>query len=1057
MRFTLIAVLTLSFFVAGIYAASADNSNGIIVKYRSAGNAAVYASYNASLVENFRNSGMSLYKVKEGKSVEQALTEIRKDPSVLYAEPDYIITINSVPDDRYYSELWGLSKISAPNAWEYTTGSNDVIVAVIDTGTDYNHIDLKSNIYINADEVPGNGIDDDNNGFKDDVYGYDFANNDADPYDDHWHGTHCAGTIGGIGNNGLGVIGVSPVVSIMPVKFLSASGSGTTSAAIRAIQYAVANGAEILSCSWGSESYSQALRDAIYDAGLHGVTVVAAAGNNTANSDIYPFYPSCYQLDNIISVGASDQNDLPASFSNYGLNSVDIFAPGVNIVSLYPGNMCLYASGTSMAAPHVAGTLALYSSFSSGELPSALRWRLMNSADRLPQLDKYCSSSARLNTGKMVINGNPSPNIDIAAVIIQGGDNDSFAESGETLSLTIQILNTGDSLRDVRASLVSNDSSVDIISGSSLYPDTLPGGKSLNTAPFKIYVRQQSDIYRASGIVLELYSQFSGKKERIEVPLYIGSQCTVLLVDDDGGSITESYIAETLTEIGIDFTVWNTLKRGIPDLTVMNPVMVIWNTGNIQGQVLTPDEITAIRNYLASGGALMIAGDEWADELVSDPLMHDYFRSNAAACDISPEYQIGASLLSGYNFYLPEIVIRRDRLSPLYGASILAADSSFLTAGSICLAHTSPASGPAVSAAYDISAMTGVSRLGLSERLLNILVRPEIISVTPYDSAINVAWRTYLSASYVEVRIRNSNGEVSVMPYYTGSAYISALANGMLYTASVRAVYGNGMKSEWSRETAVYPGVAEVSPLPAVDGITSVNGSGGIMFTWNQPADARVSSYNVEVYNKGGRIGFFNTSNNSFNVDRAYLGNNDSGTVVIYPVDSAGRAGIVSQSSWAYEDVYPPDDVADISVVKIEQNAIRITWRKTSSSDLKRYVIGITSPHNMTPDNADSGHMNSVIFRNIPDGVKSVITLRCEDLSGNLSSGSTVIWGTDGRGKGSTSGMCGCASEDNKSGDYKEAGILPAVISHLANFILAGMGLVITAVKRFIIKLRGKR
>ncbi len=317
----------------------------------------------------------NLYKLVFPKKtdVAEVANQYNVNSNVVYAEPNYKTEIMLTPNDPYYSttgswgqsylDLYGLYNIFAGNAWNQTTGSSNVVVAVLDTGIDYTHPDMTSNVWINTDEIPNNSIDDDGNGYVDDYYGYDFVNRDSNPIDDHGHGTHVSGTISAVTNNGLGISGVSWSSKIMALKFLSAGGSGYYSDAILAIQYAVDNGAQILSNSWGGYGRSQSLQDAVNYAYSNGAVFVAAAGNS--NWDAYYFQPA--GLDNVLTVSAVDYNDTKASFSNYG-NKVDVAAPGVNTLSLRAagttmgtvvGSNYTIASGTSMATPHVAGVAAL--------------------------------------------------------------------------------------------------------------------------------------------------------------------------------------------------------------------------------------------------------------------------------------------------------------------------------------------------------------------------------------------------------------------------------------------------------------------------------------------------------------------------------------------------------------------------------------------------------------------------------------------------------------------------------------------------------------------------
>jgi subtilisin family serine protease len=249
----------------------------------------------------------------------------------------------------------------------------------------------------NPKEIPNNGIDDDGNGYIDDVYGYDFVNNNGNPMDDNDHGTHVAGTIAGVGNNGLGIAGVNWSGKIMALKFLDASGSGNASNAIRAVQYATQMGVKCTNNSWGGGGYSQALFDAIKAAGNSGSLFVAAAGNNGTNTDNSPNYPSNYNLDNIISVCASDHNDKLASFSNYGATSVDLCAPGVGIYSSLPNNQYASFSGTSMATPHVSGAVALLWAAHPELSAAQVKAKIMASVDVKPNLQGSSITSGRLN------------------------------------------------------------------------------------------------------------------------------------------------------------------------------------------------------------------------------------------------------------------------------------------------------------------------------------------------------------------------------------------------------------------------------------------------------------------------------------------------------------------------------------------------------------------------------------------------------------------------------------------------------------------------------------
>jgi subtilisin family serine protease len=416
----LLVVLGTSFFAALPSRAqikSTYHSGRLIVKLKSGVSAQAVSSLQnklqANVVKRFPRIGAELWQIKN-TSVEQALKNYRNDPRVEYIEPDYTITLDqTLSRDPDFSRLWGLhntgqtggtpdADIDAPEAWEIQTGGN-VIVGVIDTGVDYNHKDLAANIWTNPFEIPNNGVDDDGNGYVDDVHGWDFANDDGDPFDDHRHGTHVAGTIAAIGNNGIGVAGASWSAKIMALKFLDDTGEGFTSDAVEAILYASAMGAQVTNNSWGGSEFSQALRDAIAFAGTKGQLFIAAAGNDSTDTDVTPHYPASYDLDNIIAVAATDYNDNLAGFSNRGAVSVDLGAPGVDILSTLPSNGYGALSGTSMATPHVSGVVSLLWSTLPGMPANEVKRRILTFVDRSASLTGKTVTGGRLNAHKALL------------------------------------------------------------------------------------------------------------------------------------------------------------------------------------------------------------------------------------------------------------------------------------------------------------------------------------------------------------------------------------------------------------------------------------------------------------------------------------------------------------------------------------------------------------------------------------------------------------------------------------------------------------------------------
>ncbi|MEJ7803181.1 MAG: cell wall-binding repeat-containing protein, partial [Candidatus Limnocylindria bacterium] len=303
--------------------------------------------------------------------------------------------------------------MNVPEAWNITTGNPNLVVAVTDDGVDFSHPDLAARRWVNTDEIAGNGIDDDANGYIDDVYGWDFCNDDNTVHDDDiaMHGTHVAGSIAASGN-GVGIAGVAPSVKIMAVKFLPddptasldpGSPCGTDAGAAAAIAYAYANGARIINASWGGSGYSQTLNDAIEAA--PDALLVAAAGNENVDNDLSPVYPASYDLPNILSVAAIHNQGHLTGFTNYGVNSVDLSAPGEDIVSSVPGDGWAYLSGTSMAAPHASGVAALAASVKPALLgdASALRQHLIATARALPSSLNWVAAPRLLDARAAVV------------------------------------------------------------------------------------------------------------------------------------------------------------------------------------------------------------------------------------------------------------------------------------------------------------------------------------------------------------------------------------------------------------------------------------------------------------------------------------------------------------------------------------------------------------------------------------------------------------------------------------------------------------------------------
>src|SRR6266566_809577 len=381
----------------------------LLVKFKRAPSGVAAQSFSLPAGTRIKSTlptlGWQVLQLPPGMDVAAALEYYRRLPNVAFAEPNYRIRLFATPNDPRREALWGLDKINAAHAWDQSTGDAGIVVATIDTGIDYNHPDLAANVWTNPGEIPGNGMDDDQNGYIDDVHGINTLNHSGDVADDDGHGTHVAGTIGAVGNNGLGVVGVNWQVKLVSVKIFSADDSAGTAGAAEGYEYLMAlkrRGVNIrvVNNSWGGPAPSQALYEAMCAAEEAGILSVCAAGNSSHNADDRPDFPAGLDCASLISVAASTSDDEPASFSNFGALTVDLAAPGESVLSTYRGaGHYQRLSGTSMASPHVAGAAALLLARNSSLTPATLKALLMATVDPLPQWQGRVVSGGRLNVG----------------------------------------------------------------------------------------------------------------------------------------------------------------------------------------------------------------------------------------------------------------------------------------------------------------------------------------------------------------------------------------------------------------------------------------------------------------------------------------------------------------------------------------------------------------------------------------------------------------------------------------------------------------------------------
>ncbi|MCX7748367.1 MAG: S8 family serine peptidase [Clostridia bacterium] len=438
----LIQFLVVSVFIAGVLSLQTSNVGAkglkpeekreILIKYKNDQSSETVKNTvknkhkisKLNLKKKLKRSKVEVLEIGEGDDFNNIVKEFQKNPDVLYAQPNYKLYTSELPEEPRFKEQWGLKNtgqevsgqvgtqgidIHVSPVWNSTNGTESVVVGVLDTGVDINHPELKGSIFTNAKETPGNGVDDDKNGYIDDTHGWDFANKDKTVYDGSQldqHGTHIAGVLAA-GINGQGVRGIAPGVKILPLKFINGT-TGYTSDAIEAIEYAKEKGASIINCSWGGMEYNQALSDAIKESGIF---FVCAAGNAGIDTTAKPVYPACFDLPNILSVAAVDNQGKLAAFSNYGAK-IHVAAPGVSILSTFPDKAYGLMSGTSMAAPFASGTAALIKSLDPTISVSALRDRIKSNSTVLESLKGKVASGGLINAFAALTGSKPTEEIE---------------------------------------------------------------------------------------------------------------------------------------------------------------------------------------------------------------------------------------------------------------------------------------------------------------------------------------------------------------------------------------------------------------------------------------------------------------------------------------------------------------------------------------------------------------------------------------------------------------------------------------------------------------------
>ncbi len=513
-----------------------------------------------------------------GSDVLSAAAALSKDPNVLWAEPDYLAKAALVPSDPLYSQQWGLAKISAPSAWDVVTGTQTVIIAVLDSGIDFTHIDFTGRLWTNPGEVAGNGLDDDTNGYIDDVKGWDFVNADNNPADDIGHGTQAAGVAAAAGNDGAGIAGVCWNCKIMPVKVMQVSGSANYSDITAGIWYAAKKGAKVINLSLGGYSYSNAMREAVQAAvNTYGAVVVGGAGNDNLST---PFYPAAY--DEVIAVAGTTNTDTKAAFSDYG-SWVDLSAPGEAITTTFLGGDWGPVNGTSFAAPFVSGLAGLIRSQRPDWSPAVVKAQIDHTADSIDALNP--AYAGQLGSGRVdaaaAVTIAPHPILALQSTSING-DPLGRPTPGEAAALDVTLYNDWLQANGIAGVLTTTDPLVTITQGASSFGDIDSGASGSNASVFTFTVALVAGYNHPIPFVLKLTA--NGGAYTADIPL----------------TITTRSGEEPFLGVIIEDTIWTSDKT----------YLINGNIGVAPGVTLTIQPGTEARfngNYSLSVGGTLIA------------------------------------------------------------------------------------------------------------------------------------------------------------------------------------------------------------------------------------------------------------------------------------------------------------------------------------------------------------------------------------------------------------------------------------------------------------------
>ena len=912
----------------------------------------------AGVVDYFPELRMYLVETVQGNV--NAKNYLSESILVDFVEFDRVVRADDISNDPRVNELWGLSGdngIGAAGAWELSGSATEVIVAVIDSGVDIAHPDLASVIWDNEDEIPGNGIDDDGNGYIDDRNGWDFAFNDNSPEDGNGHGTHVAGTIAAVRNNNIGVAGVADNIKIMPLRFLDSSGNGFTNNAISALEYAVANGAQISNNSWGGGGYSTSLFNAIEAANQAGHTFVAAAGNAGTNIDLNPSYPAAYSNSNIISVAAINSSGDLASFSNYGLNTVDIAAPGVSILSSISHQYCgqgsgadCYASlnGTSMASPHVAGVAALILGMRPQSTPQEIIQILSDSARPTSVLN-----GAVLFGGELDAQAAVELSISSGSITFPGHTPGADVYQNDLIQITALAIQSDGT--DVSSTVTWKD-----VSG-----NTLGTGATLTHITGDIgLLRLTAEVNDTSGITIRSSATFNVQERTFE---FVHPQA--LIVPDPGDVIQSSWIWD-----GPDGETSNLIAQSVafaqvegnysmPDIGGQDDIseftFSITENDTVQSvevglrfdhsyvadlniSLIHPDG-TEVLLARRNGGSQNNYGDGSQD--CSGNLA--YFTDSAAESisDRTPPY-VGKSrpreALSAFNGkqtsgdWTLRIVDDWDWDQGIFFCGRLTLE----TVNSQVMIVNENQLLPTETYGWQIPEeilpnIAGSYRLGFSGTTLGdswsqgLVVLEETIQYPPPTNVNAVAGNSSATISWDNpplLDLTNLEGyTVTGIPNGSCSTtgnncIINGLVNGTSYTFSVVADYSAGNSSEPSASTS--PIVPASPPSPPLSVVATAT-SGEAAITWQEPASNGGSS--ITSYTVTSSPGGLTCTTEALSCTVEGLAN---GTAYVFVVSASNAVGESSQSLTSNE-VIPlavPDTPTDFTITSISSGEIEAAW-----------------------------------------------------------------------------------------------------------------------------------